>query len=122
MRPSSGEAPYSAAKAGVAALTATAAMDYAPTIRVNAVSPGTIRTQLTQPAFDFMDHWEAVQVDRTPLARIGTPEDVADVVVFLCSDRSRFMTGQNLVVDGGMTLHGAGVQGILDAVESQLQG
>jgi NAD(P)-dependent dehydrogenase (short-subunit alcohol dehydrogenase family) len=52
-------------------------------------------------------------VAKTPLARIGTPEDIADVVVFLCSQEARFVTGQNLVIDGGMTLHGSGVDGLL---------
>ena len=51
---------------------------------------------------------------KTPLARVGLPEDIADVVLFLCSDLARFVTGQNIVVDGGMTLHGAGVDGLLD--------
>jgi NAD(P)-dependent dehydrogenase (short-subunit alcohol dehydrogenase family) len=48
------------------------------------------------------------------MQRIGEPEDIADVVVFLCSDMARFITGQNIVVDGGMTLHGAGVDGLLN--------
>jgi NAD(P)-dependent dehydrogenase (short-subunit alcohol dehydrogenase family) len=55
-------------------------------------------------------------VEKTPLARVGQPDDIADVVVFLCSDLARFVTGQNLVVDGGMTLHGSGVDGVLDVV------
>ena len=59
--------------------------------------------------------------DKTPLGRIGEPEDIADVVVFLCSDLSRFVTGQNLVIDGGMTLHGAGVDGLLDYFSEMLQ-
>ena len=112
-RPAAGEAPYSAAKAAVAALTASAALEYAPTIRVNAVSPGMIATGLTGPllAMDWaVPHMEA----KTPLARIGTPEDIADVVCFLCSDFARFVTGQNLVIDGGMTLHGSGVDGLLE--------
>jgi NAD(P)-dependent dehydrogenase (short-subunit alcohol dehydrogenase family) len=119
-RPSAGEAPYAAAKAAVAALTATAALEYAPTVRVNAVSPGMIHTGLTDillRGFDWtVPHMEA----KTPLARIGTPEDIADVVVFLCSDLARFVTGQNLVVDGGMTLHGAGVDGLLDRFRAEL--
>ncbi len=119
-RPSAGEAPYAAAKAAVAALTATAALEYAPTVRVNAVSPGMIHTGLTDillRGFDWtVPHMEA----KTPLARIGTPEDIADVVVFLCSDLARFVTGQNLVVDGGMTLHGAGVDGLYDRFRAQL--
>jgi NAD(P)-dependent dehydrogenase (short-subunit alcohol dehydrogenase family) len=114
-RPSAGEAPYAASKAGVAALTATAALEYAPTIRVNAVSPGMIRTGLTSPLLDnFPDQVESL-VEKTPVGRIGEPEDIADVVIFLCSDLARFITGQNLVVDGGMTLHGAGVDGLLRA-------
>jgi NAD(P)-dependent dehydrogenase (short-subunit alcohol dehydrogenase family) len=112
-RPSAGEAPYSAAKAGVVALTANAAHEYAPTIRVNAVSPGMIRTGLTDVLLDMdgmVEHMEA----KTPLGRVGAPEDIADVVVFLSSDLARFVTGQNLVVDGGMTLHGAGVDGLYE--------
>ncbi len=115
-RPAAGEGPYAASKAAVAALTATAALEYAPAIRVNAVSPGMIRTTMTAPWFEFMPD----QVERfetgTPVGRIGEPEDIADVVVFLCSDLARFITGQNLVVDGGLTLHGSGVDGIFDRI------
>jgi NAD(P)-dependent dehydrogenase (short-subunit alcohol dehydrogenase family) len=119
-RPAAGEAPYAAAKAAVAALTASAALEYAPTVRVNAVSPGMIHTGLTDillTGFDWtVPHMEA----KTPLARIGTPEEIADVVAFLCSDAARFVTGQNLVVDGGMTLHGSGVDGLLDRFRAML--
>ena len=115
-RPAAGEGPYAASKAAVAALTASAALEYAPSIRVNAVSPGMIRTTMTAPWFEFMPD----QVERfergTPVGRVGEPEDVADVVVFLCSDLARFVTGQNIVVDGGLTLHGSGVDGIFDRV------
>lgn len=113
-RPSAGETPYAAAKAGVVALTASAALEYAPSIRVNAVAPGMIRTNLTSVLLegipDMVEHYERI----TPLARVGEPEDVADVIVFLSSDRARFITGQTIVVDGGMTLHGAGVDGLFD--------
>src|SRR3954468_5564966 len=112
-RPAAGEAPYSAAKAAVVALTASAALEYAPTIRVNAVSPGMIATGLTSPLL-AMEWAVPHMVAKTPLARIGTPEDIADVVCFLCSDLARFVTGQNLVIDGGMTLHGSGVDGLLE--------
>jgi NAD(P)-dependent dehydrogenase (short-subunit alcohol dehydrogenase family) len=113
-RPSAGETPYSAAKAGVIALTASAALEYGPRIRVNAVAPGMIRTQLTEPLFQVIDDPEAHFSRAIPAARTGRPEDVADVVTFLCSDRARFVTGQTIVVDGGMTLHGAGVDGLFD--------
>jgi meso-butanediol dehydrogenase/(S,S)-butanediol dehydrogenase/diacetyl reductase len=112
-RPAAGEAPYSAAKAAIVAVTAVAALEYAPEIRVNAVSPGMIGTKLTEPLTAFPDKWKEF-VERTPLHRIGEPEEIADVVVFLCSDMARFVTGQNIVVDGGMTLHGSGVDGLLD--------
>jgi meso-butanediol dehydrogenase/(S,S)-butanediol dehydrogenase/diacetyl reductase len=115
-RPAAGEGPYSASKAAVAALTASAALEYAPTIRVNAVSPGMIRTKLTEPMFEVFSG----QLERfertTPVGRVGEPEDIADVVVFLCSDLARFITGQNIVVDGGLTLHGSGVDGIFELV------
>jgi meso-butanediol dehydrogenase / (S,S)-butanediol dehydrogenase / diacetyl reductase len=119
-RPAAGEAPYSAAKAAVVALTANAALEYGPAVRVNAVSPGMIHTALTDPLLRFEgipEHMEA----KTPLGRVGTPEDIADVVVFLCSDLARFVTGQNLVVDGGMTLHGSGVDGLLQRFEPLLE-
>jgi NAD(P)-dependent dehydrogenase (short-subunit alcohol dehydrogenase family) len=115
-RPAAGEGPYSATKAGVAALTASAALEYAPTIRVNAVSPGMIRTTMTAPWFEFMPDQEDRFQRETPAGRVGEPEDIADVVVFLCSDLARFITGQNLVVDGGLTLHGSGVDGIFDRI------
>ena len=115
-RPAAGEAPYAAAKAGVAAITASAALEYGPGIRVNAVSPGMILTALTEPLLQFLPHERARFERTTPLGRIGEPDDIAGVVVFLCSDLARFITGQNIVVDGGMTLHGSGVDGIFEQV------
>jgi NAD(P)-dependent dehydrogenase (short-subunit alcohol dehydrogenase family) len=115
-RPAAGEGPYSASKAAVAALTASAALELAPSIRVNAVSPGMIRTAMTAPMFEFLPNQKERFETGTPVGRIGEPEDIADVVVFLCSDMARFITGQNIVVDGGLTLHGSGVDGIFDLV------
>jgi NAD(P)-dependent dehydrogenase (short-subunit alcohol dehydrogenase family) len=116
-RPAAGEAPYAAAKAAVAALTATAALEYAPTVRVNAVSPGMIATAMTTLLLEERGLGQAERmVAKTPLARVGTPDDIASVVVFLCSDLARFVTGQNIVIDGGMTLHGSGVDGVFDVV------
>ena len=115
-RPAAGESPYAASKAAVAALTATAALEYAPSIRVNAVSPGMIRTGMTEPMFEFMPNQTERFEKGTPVGRVGVPEDIAGVVVFLCSDLARFVTGQNIVADGGLTLHGSGVDGIFDIV------
>jgi NAD(P)-dependent dehydrogenase (short-subunit alcohol dehydrogenase family) len=119
-RPAAGEAPYAAAKAAVASLSATAALEYGPDIRVNAVAPGMIHTGLTDILLTGFDWTVPHMVEKTPLARIGTPEDIADVVVFLSSDLARFITGQNLVVDGGMTLHGAGVDGLYERFSKYL--
>jgi NAD(P)-dependent dehydrogenase (short-subunit alcohol dehydrogenase family) len=120
-RPAAGEAPYAAAKAAVAALTATAALEYAPTVRVNAVSPGMIATPMTTLLLERQGLGRAEQMAaKTPLDRVGAPEDIADVVVFLCSDLARFVTGQNIVIDGGMTLHGSGVDGVFDIVRDLL--
>src|SRR5262249_50697024 len=99
-RPAARQAPHPARDAGGPRLTASAALEYGPKIRVNAVSPGMIATGLTSPLL-AMDRAVPHMTAKTPLARIGTPEDIADVVCFLCSDLSRFITGQNLVIDGG---------------------
>lgn len=114
IRPAAGEAPYAAAKAGVVALSVSAALEYGPNIRVNSVSPGMIRTTLTNPIFEIFPDEEERYRRSTPIGRIGEPEDVADVVTFLCSDLARFITGQNIVVDGGMTLHGSAVDGLFE--------
>jgi 2-hydroxycyclohexanecarboxyl-CoA dehydrogenase len=120
-RPAAGEAPYAAAKAAVAALTATAALEYAPTVRVNAVSPGMIATPMTHLLLEDRGLGRAEHmVAKTPLARVGEPDDIAGVVVFLCSDLARFVTGQNIVIDGGMTLHGSGVDGVYDVLRDLL--
>jgi NAD(P)-dependent dehydrogenase (short-subunit alcohol dehydrogenase family) len=107
IRPTRGESPYGAAKAGVIALTMSGALEYGPEgIRVNCVSPGFIRTALTEFAFSVPAYLEAIEAG-TPLGRTGTAEDIADVVVFLASDRARFVTGVNLAVDGGSMLPSA---------------
>jgi NAD(P)-dependent dehydrogenase (short-subunit alcohol dehydrogenase family) len=120
VRPSDGEGPYAAAKAGVIALTAVAALEYGPIIRVNAVSPGTIHTPMTHDFLTLIPGMRDHQLEKIPLARIGAPDDVADVIVFLSSDLTRYVTGQNLVIDGGMLLHGAGSDGLLFRIRELL--
>lgn len=121
VRPTVGEAPYSAAKAGVIALTSSAAQEYGPKIRVNSVSPGVIRTPLTEPLFRMPGALEPVE-RAAPLGRAGTADEVADVILFLASDLSRYVTGQNIVVDGGMGLAQAGIDETLRSMLALLAG
>jgi NAD(P)-dependent dehydrogenase (short-subunit alcohol dehydrogenase family) len=102
-RPTRGEGPYAAAKAGVVALTRTAAVEYAPGVRVNAVSPGYVATRLTRAVVDD-DALRARVERRIPLGRIGAVGDVAGVVAFLCGPDAAYLTGQDVVVDGGAGL------------------
>lgn len=92
---------YGAAKAGVIALTRAAAAEYSSDrIRVNAVSPGAVKTDLWAEAPPEMIDQVAAGI---PLKRIGAPEDIAEAVVWLCADAASFVTGHNLVIDGGFT-------------------
>lgn len=95
-------ASYTAAKGGVVALTRTAAMEYgAQGIRVNCVSPGLILTDLlAEVPQDTLQQMET----SVPLKRGGKPEEVAKAVVWLCSDDASYITGHNLVIDGGYTV------------------
>lgn len=90
---------YSASKAGIDQFTRSAAIELGPHgIRVNCVAPGAIEIERTlQEAPDYRVVWSRI----TPMRRVGTPVDVAHAVLFLCSDRSSFITGQTLTVDGG---------------------
>jgi len=101
MHASPGQANYSAAKAGVIGLTKTIAAEVAGKgISVNAVAPGLIATDLTSNLND--KQVEAIQ-GRVPAKRIGTPEDVASLVSWLCSDKARYIMGAVYPVDGGLT-------------------
>ena len=113
IRPTRFEGPYSAAKAGVISLTMDAALEYAPSIRVNCVSPGMIDTHLTAGVLAH-DGLRAVVEEATPLRRVGTAEEVANVVVFLACPLASYVTGQNVVVDGGSFLPNAQADALLN--------
>lgn len=96
-------AAYYASKHGVMGLTKAAAIEYAQQgIRVNAVCPGFIPTPMTEPVLRMSADAEARQRERNPMGRLGTPEEVAEAVVWLCSDTASFVTGHGLVMDGGL--------------------
>jgi 3-oxoacyl-[acyl-carrier protein] reductase len=101
-----GQANYSAAKAGIRGLTATMSLELGPFgVRVNAVAPGYIATDMTAATarrlgLDPEEHQRQV-AERTPLRRVGTPEDVAAVIAFLASDDAAYVTGQTIEINGG---------------------
>ena len=86
---------YTAAKGGIAALTHALAVSLAGKVRVNSISPGWIDTDFT-----VYDGPDAVQ---QPAGRVGNPLDIANMVLFLCSEKAGFITGENICIDGGMT-------------------
>lgn len=115
LRPTRGEGPYSAAKAGVVALTQNAALELAPAVRVNAVAPGMIHTPLTQIIVD-RDDWRRAAEQGTPAGRLGTADEVAEVIAFLASDAAAYVTGQTIVVDGGSVLPSLQSDALLGAI------
>lgn len=103
--PSWGNLHYGVSKAGVAMLTTGLAREWGKTgVRVNAVGPGPIRTPLTEPLFAAHDWLEPKWVESVPLGRIGEPEDLAGIFVYLASPASRWVTGRSFYIDGGWLL------------------
>jgi 3-oxoacyl-[acyl-carrier protein] reductase len=97
-------AAYTATKAGLSGLVRSLAIEWGPKgVTVNAVGPGVIETPLTKAYMDEYPERVTATIANTPLRRLGTPEDVADVVAFLASDGARFITGQTVYVDGGVS-------------------
>lgn len=86
---------YTAAKGGIAALTHGLAVSLSGKVRVNSVSPGWIDTEYTV--------YEGPDAYQQPVGRVGNPLDIANMVLFLCSDKAGFITGENICIDGGMT-------------------
>lgn len=115
IRPTRGEGPYSAAKAGVLALTQSAALELAPAVRVNAVAPGMVRTPLTEIVV-ANETWRRAAEAGTPAGRIGEADEVAEVIAFLASDAASYVTGQTIVVDGGSALPSLQSDALLRAI------
>ena len=88
---------YTAAKGGIAALTHALAVSLSGKARVNSISPGWIDTAYTV--------YEGPDAYQQPAGRVGNPMDIANMVMYLCSDKSGFITGENICIDGGMTRH-----------------
>jgi Tropinone reductase 1 len=99
-------APYGMSKAGLIQLTKNCAVEWAPDeIRVNAIAPWYIDTPLARQVMDD-DQYLADILDRTPMGRIGEPEEVARTVAFLCMPGAGYITGQCLAIDGGFSVYG----------------
>ena len=103
LRPSPGIGMYGVSKAALIRLTAELAVELGPRIRVNAVAPAIVKTKFATALYEGREEQVAAAY---PLRRLGVPEDIAGVVAFLLSDQASWITGQTLVLDGGVTLTG----------------
>lgn len=98
-----GSGHYAAAKAGVNSLTKTLSLELAPTVRVNGISPGFVPTEVMMTALDTdEEQLEQMALKRVPLKRLGTPDDMGSTAVFLASEAGSWITGQTLIVAGGL--------------------
>jgi NAD(P)-dependent dehydrogenase (short-subunit alcohol dehydrogenase family) len=104
VRPAPGIAFYGVTKAALIHLTEELAVELAPAVRVNAVAPAVVKTRFATALYEGREEQVAATY---PLRRLGIPEDVAGAVSFLCSPDAAWITGQTLVIDGGVTLTGA---------------
>jgi NAD(P)-dependent dehydrogenase (short-subunit alcohol dehydrogenase family) len=99
-----GQAAYSAAKHGLVGLTRSAALDYASeNVRINAICPGIVDTPMMDRVTGGTPNGRAAVITMEPIGRMGRPEEIADTVLWLCSDASSFVVGHALSVDGGMS-------------------
>jgi NAD(P)-dependent dehydrogenase (short-subunit alcohol dehydrogenase family) len=104
LRPAPGIAFYGVTKAALIHLTEELAVELAPAVRVNAVAPAVVKTKFATALYEGREDEVAATY---PLRRLGVPEDVAGAVAFLCSPDAAWITGQTLVIDGGVTLTGS---------------
>jgi NAD(P)-dependent dehydrogenase (short-subunit alcohol dehydrogenase family) len=104
VRPAPGIAFYGTTKAALIHLTEELAVELAPKIRVNAVAPAVVKTRFATALFEGREDEVAATY---PLKRLGVPEDVSAAVAFLCSPEAGWITGQTIVIDGGVTLTGS---------------
>jgi len=110
VRPVTGEGAYGAAKAGAISLATSVALEYGPKIRSNCLCPSFVATPLSQTVQDSMPEVIDDILGYTPMGRLAAPRDLADAAVFLSSELSSFITGQNILVDGGNLLPQAGLE------------
>lgn len=103
LRPAEGIGFYGTSKAALMHLTQQLAVELAPRVRVNAVAPAVVKTRFATALYEGR---EAEAAAAYPLGRLGVPGDIASAVAFLASDDAAWITGQTLVIDGGLTLHG----------------